>query len=75
MPWVKFTRDYLYRPSQRVAVTVPMQCGQVRYVTRECAEDALKVGAALPAKRPKDDTTDEDQTEEPADGTPSRPQD
>lgn len=50
MPWVKFTRNYDYRPLKRVMI--PYKQGQIKFVKRECANEAKAKGAAVDAERP-----------------------
>jgi len=44
MPWVRFTRDFEYRPRPR-AIQI-FRRGQVLLVTRACAQAAVDSGAA-----------------------------
>lgn len=54
MPWVRFTSNYDYRPSERRGrVTIAFKAGAVRFVRRECASRAIAAGRAEEVNRPE----------------------
>lgn len=56
MPWVEFTADFDWHvPQYNGRVTVPFPKGARLFVTRACAEEALRLGRATRIARPKVD--------------------
>ncbi len=49
MPWVRFTRDFDWKP--KPAVTVAYRAGTTVNVTRACAAQAIERGRAVAASR------------------------
>lgn len=50
MPWVKFTKNYDFMPARYIMI--PFKKGQVKFVTRDCAEKAKEKHCAIDAERP-----------------------
>ena len=50
--WVKFTREYLFRPAASPRSRRRYKSGMIENVTRECATGAIAVNAAVPADPP-----------------------
>lgn len=56
MPWVEFTADFDWHvPQYKGRVTVPFPKGARLFVTRACAEEALRLGRATYSTRPRND--------------------
>lgn len=51
MPWVRFTRDFDYKPKPRVFQVYPK--GYVGLVTTACAKEAIGENAAVKIKKPE----------------------
>lgn len=50
--WVKFGRDFPFRPDAKPRSLREYKSGMIENVTRECALKALAVGAATPCDPP-----------------------
>jgi len=50
MPWIRFSADYDDKPTPQV--TIAYRSGDVKFVTRACADRAIAKGAAALTKKP-----------------------
>jgi hypothetical protein len=50
MPWVRFIKDYDFKPTP--AVTIAYKAGMTEYVTRRCATLAIASEKAARAEQP-----------------------
>lgn len=50
MPWLRFTADFDDKPTRQV--TVAFRAGDVKFVTKACAERATAAGKAVLTTRP-----------------------
>jgi hypothetical protein len=48
MPWVQFSRDYVYTPSRERRVSFGYKAGYRGLVKAECAAQAIAAGVATP---------------------------
>jgi hypothetical protein len=54
--WVRFTSDYPFSPdAMKGRVTIAYKAGMVMNATRECADKAIAVGKAEPARKAEAD--------------------
>jgi hypothetical protein len=50
--WVRFLRDYKFRPAAKPRSLRAFKSGMIQNVTRECATSAIAINAAVPADPP-----------------------
>lgn len=55
--WLKFERQFNFIPKKKSSITQQYPAGWVGSVTDECAEKAIKVGAAVEVEAPADAAT------------------
>jgi hypothetical protein len=54
--WIRFTSDFPFSPAARGGrVTIAYKTGMTMNVTRECADKAIAVGKAEPARKAEAD--------------------
>lgn len=51
--WVRFVRDYPFRPAAKPRSLRQYKSGMIQNVTRECYAGAIAVNAALPVDPPE----------------------
>ncbi len=60
MPWFEFTADFDWHiPQYKGRVTRPFEKGARLFVTRACADEAVRLGRAKRIERPKHGSPDE----------------
>lgn len=53
MPWIRFTGHFDWRvPAHKGLVTIAYKAGTTRFVTRQCAADAIAAGKGELTTRP-----------------------
>lgn len=50
--WVRFLRDYRFRPPEKCGVTIAYKAGMVEFVRGVCGQQAIAEGKAVSAVRP-----------------------
>lgn len=52
MPWVRFSKNFDFRPPETPRVCIAYKAGTTHFVRRICAEQAIERGKAAPTTRP-----------------------
>lgn len=56
MPWIRFERDFDWRPTPRV--TIAHKAGKTYLVTTPCAAAAISAGAGVKVMKPIEESRD-----------------
>lgn len=52
MPWVRFVKDFNFRPPERPQSHLAFKAGMASFVRKACAEQAIAEGKAVVIKKP-----------------------
>lgn len=58
MPWLEFTQDFDFTPPEERRVTIAYKAGSTVFVPTAHADAAIASGAAIKAKKVKNETAD-----------------